>query len=78
VAQACGEWAAWAASRGRGMRARGKERGGRAWAGFGPAEREWAFFFLFPFLFLNPFSPLNKYSSKFLGCQNEIFYVKCH
>jgi hypothetical protein len=40
-----------------------------------PRGKEFSFFL---FLFLNPFSPLNKYSSKFLGCQNEILYVKCH
>jgi hypothetical protein len=50
-----------------------RERGGRAWAGFGLAKREGFFFFsffffFFLFSFLNPFSPLNKYSSKFLGC----------
>jgi hypothetical protein len=61
--------------------ARERERGGKAWAGSAPAarrEKGFSFFFFFYFLFLNPFSPINKYSSKFLGCQNEILYVKCH
>jgi hypothetical protein len=62
----------------KGMRARGRGEE----LGSDPAQprgKGFSFFFsLFSFLFLNPFCPLNKYSSIFLGSQNEIFYVKCH
>jgi hypothetical protein len=74
-----------ARARGRMGRVGGKRREGNAGEREGggelgpdstqPRGKEFSFFL---FLFLNPFSPLNKYSSKFLGCQNEILYVKCH
>jgi hypothetical protein len=53
----------------------------RAWAEIGPVERGEEVFLFFPFfsfLFLNPFSPLYKYSFIFSRCQNEILCVKCY
>jgi hypothetical protein len=36
------------------------------------------FFFFSSFLFLNPFSPLYKYSFIFSRCKNEMLCVKCY
>jgi hypothetical protein len=68
-----GGWAAWASSGGECGHAREGEE-----LGPDPAQSRgngfsfsFSFFFsIFYFIFLNPFSPLNKYSSIFLGCQN--------
>jgi hypothetical protein len=65
----------------RGARARARERKKEGSTGRNRPSREgggFSFFFSSSFLFLNPFSPLYKYSFIFSRCQNEILCVKCY
>jgi hypothetical protein len=69
------EWVESGGARARkGRRGKGLGRSRASWEG----EEIFPFLFFSSFLFLNPISPLYKYSFIFSRCQNEMLCVKCY